>query len=531
MLDEAKKVIKSLNDMDLSNVSDFSDVVRHICGQHNFRPLANTLLNQAYRELTANKEIKTNPLLEKLLKVRRVRTSSGVTPIAVLTMPFYCPGKCVYCPLENGMPKSYLSNEPAAQRAKALGFNPYEQVKQRIKALENNGHEVDKIELIVLGGSWSAYPRDFQEEFVKLCFDAANQTSAKSLLEAQKINETARYRIIGITLETRPDLINEDEIIHLRYLGCTRVQIGAQHLDDNILRLVRRGHTSQQLINATALLKQTGFKVDYHLMPDLPGTTPEKDIQMAKDIFTSENYQPDQVKIYPTVVNEFAPLYQWWKDGKYKPMDAKDLYFVLKEIVKLVPPYVRINRLIRDIPAESIVAGNNITNLRQDIEKELANEGMACVCMRCRENREEIFNIDEVKLKIRQYSASNGTEIFLSFESQDEKKLYAFARLRLNDNKSSFIPELNDCALIRELHTYGTLLKVKDTNNFETNDGVKAKVAQHMGLGQRLMKEAEKIAHDAGYNKIAVISGIGVRQYYEQKLGYHLKGTYMVKDL
>lgn len=531
MLDEAKKVVKSLNDLDLSKITNFSEVVRQICGKINSRPLSNTTMNKAYRELTANKEIEVNPLLEKLLKVRRVRTSSGVTPIAVLTMPFFCPGNCVYCPLENGMPKSYLSNEPAAQRAKALGFNPYEQVKQRIRALEDNGHEVDKIELIVLGGSWSAYPRDFQEEFIKRCFDGANEVEAPDLPTAHKINETARYRIIGITLETRPDLITEEEIKHLRYLGCTRVQIGAQHLDDEILKLIRRGHTSQQLINATKLLKQTGFKVDYHLMPDLPGTTPEKDIQMAKEIFTSENYQPDQVKIYPTVVNEFAPLYQWWKEGKYTPMPASDLHYVLKEIVKLVPPYVRINRLIRDIPAESIVAGNNITNLRQDIEKELIAENTPCVCMRCRENREQIFKLDNIKLIKREYPASDGKEIFLSFESEDEQKLYAFARLRFNNNFPKFIEELNDCAIIRELHTYGSLLKVKDSNHWDAKANEGAAAAQHIGLGQRLMKEAERLAKEAGYKKMAVISGIGVRQYYEQKLDYHLEGTYMIKNL
>ena len=522
MLEIAKQVIKVLNTKDMANISNLSETVRQICGELKSRPLSNTALNIAYRELLKNNEITVNEQLEKKLKVRRVRTSSGVTPIAVLTMPYFCPGKCIYCPLENGMPKSYLSNEPAAQRAKALGFNPLEQVKQRIRALEDNGHEVDKLELIVLGGSWSAYPRDFQEEFIKRCFDGANQTESKNLAEAQKINETTRYRIIGITLETRPDLINEEEVKHLRYLGCTRVQIGAQHLDNEILKLIQRGHTAEQLAYATELLKQTGFKVDYHLMPDLPGTTPEKDILMAKEVFTSANYQPDQVKIYPTVVNEFAPLYQWWKEGKYKPMSVEDLHRVLIEIVKLVPPYVRINRLIRDIPAESIVAGNSITNLRQDIEKELIDAGIPCQCMRCRENREQVFDITQVKLFKREYLASNGKEIFLSFESADQKKLYAFTRLRLNNQSPDFIPELKDCAIIRELHTYGNLLKVKQ----ESNDQV-----QHLGFGQRLMKEAEKLAHEAGYIKMAVISGIGVRQYYQDKLGYHLEGTYMVKEL
>jgi elongator complex protein 3 len=522
MMKVAKQVIKNIISYDLNSVADFSELVRQTCGKLNYAPISHTILNRAYWQLIKNKEILINKQLEKILKVRRVRTSSGVTPIAVLTKPFYCPGKCVYCPLENGMPKSYLLNEPAAQRAKALNFDPYEQVNRRIKALEENGHSVDKIELIVLGGSWSAYPKDYQTEFIKRCFDGANQNNAKNLTEAQTINETSDYRIIGITLETRPDLIDKDEIVNMRRLGCTRVQLGAQHLDNEILKLIMRGHTVEQLAYSTKLLKEAGFKVDYHLMPDLPGTTPEKDIWMAKEIFSNQNYQPDQIKIYPTVVNEFAPLYQWWQTGKYIPMSSEKLHFVLKQMLKQVPPYVRVNRLIRDIPAESIIAGNKITNLRQSIESELINEGTPCVCMRCRENRDKIFNPKQIKLFKREYRASKGKEIFLSFESIDQKILYAFARLRLNDETPDFIAELKDCAIIRELHTYGSLVKVNQKND---------KQIQHSGLGQKLMKEAELISKNAGYHKIAVIAGIGVRQYYQNKLGYHLKGTYMVKKL
>jgi len=462
-----------------------------------------------------------------LLKKQAVRTLSGVTPVTILTKPFPCPGNCVYCPQEPGMPKSYLSNEPAAMRAKGYNFSPQKQVLGRIKALEANGHNVDKLEILVLGGSWSAYPKKYQEWFIKECFDSANGKKSKTLNEAQKKNETARYRIIGLTLETRPNLINPEEITWLRYLGCTRVQLGAQHLDDKILQLINRGITTAEVAKATELLKSAGFKVDWHLMPDLPGATPAKDLWLFEETFKNPAYKPDQIKIYPTVVNKFAPLWQWYQQGKYQPYGDQKLFKVLLSAKLSVPYYVRINRLIRDIPKESIEAGNKITNLRQDLQAELKKIGKRCKCMRCREAREDLLDLKQAKLFTIKYQASGGTEYFVSYENKNRSCLYAFLRLRINSSKNTLpiglLPALQDAVLVRELHTYGRLLPVDDLSK-------KKNVAQHRGLGKRLMAEAEKIAKTNGYKKIAVISGVGVRGYY-RKLDYRLVKTYMVKDL
>lgn len=428
------------------------------------------------------------------------------------------------------MPKSYLSNEPAAQRALRNQFNPVKMVQTRILALEANGHEVDKIELIVLGGTWSTYEPSYQTWFITRCFYAANtygqkkKRKMKNLTQEQKLNETTKYKIIGLTLETRPDHINKTEIKRMRKLGCTRVQLGVQHTNDKILKYVKRGDTLANAIKATRMLKETGFKVDHHYMPDLPGSTPKKDLAMFKYVFAKPDLQPDQIKIYPTVVNEFAELYNWYQSGKHKPYQAKDLVKLLLQIKKMVPPYVRINRLIRDIPKESIMAGNKITNLRQKLAGLSKKQGWTCQCIACREVRDQAKPTNQLKLLKRTYKASGGTEHFISFENTKANKIYAFLRLRFNEKKEKNIfPELKNAALVRELHVYGQMTPVKRIGTAKTK-------TQHKGLGSRLMQEAEKLAKQKGVEKIAVISGIGVRNYY-RKLGYQLEGTYMTKKL
>ncbi|MFH0873234.1 MAG: tRNA uridine(34) 5-carboxymethylaminomethyl modification radical SAM/GNAT enzyme Elp3 [Candidatus Komeilibacteria bacterium] len=336
------------------------------------------------------------------------------------------------------------------------------------------------------------------------------------------MNETTRYRIIGLTLETRPDHINEAEIKNLRRLGCTRVQLGIQHTDDKILELIRRGDTLANAVKSTRLLKEAGFKVDMHFMPDLPGSTPKKDLEMFKYVFISEDLQPDQLKIYPYVVNEHAQLWHWFKNGKYQPYSEKELMDLLIEVKKLTPPYVRINRLVRDIPKESITAGNSITNLRQYLQQELNQQGGQCMCIRCREPRAQSRGASTAIFKTRIYRASVGTEYFLSYESKDEKTIYAFCRLRFNDSPDdNFIPELQGASLVRELHVYGQMTPV---------DQLATTGVQHLGFGSKLMALAEKITKEKGLEKVAVISGIGVREYYRM-LGYQLEGTYMVKYL
>ena len=501
-------------------------------------------------------ETRCDASLRKILRKRAIRTMSGIAPVAVLTKPYPCPGKCVYCPTEKNVPQSYLSNEPAVMRAIRCNYNPYVQVQDRLRALIANGHEPTKIELIVIGGTWSYLPKKYKYWYIANCFAAANQFASqkskvtcarltgesqkynlnlsinklkKNLLIEQKKNEKAKYKIIGLTLETRPDYINEKELLEMRELGCTRVEIGVQCLDDEILKLNKRGHGVKEIAEATALLKRFGFKVTYHLMPGLPGATPAKDFKMFKTLFSDERFQPDQIKFYPTVVTRGSLLYRWWKQGKYKPYSDKVLRDLIIKCKKIVPEYVRIIRLIRDIPGESIIAGNLVTNLRQIMK----DEGVKCRCIRCREARERA-SITNCQMRITNYFASGGEEYFIALESKDGKILYGFCRLRLpvhnmsNAKKPSFgYPKLGfsvtqKAALIRELHVYGELVSVgRDT---------KGKKVQHAGLGKKLLAEAERIAMKNKYEKIAVISGIGVRDYY-RKLGYRLNGTYMVRTI
>ena len=532
------KIVLELYNTKYYNQLDFVKNLRKKFSQYSLAPTPKANLISVYRQLVKNKKISAKPKFEELLKKRAVRTLSGVSVITVLTKPFPCPGTCIYCPGEPGMPKSYLSNEPAAQRAKRNLFDPIRQMSMRIQALINNGHQVDKLEVLVLGGTWSAYEDKYQKSFVRDLFYAANTFAlAKSekakqkkkrqkypLAKEQKINENAKYKIIGLTLETRPDFINEKEIKKLRQLGCTRVQIGVQHTDNKILDLIRRGHSLEDSIKATKMLKEVGLKVDQHYMPDLPGSTPAKDLAMMEYVYSSEDLQPDQIKIYPCVVNEYAELAKWYQAGKYQPYSEKELLELLLKIKTITPPWVRINRLIRDIPEESIIAGNKITNLRQYLQKELKKRGQSCQCLRCREVRDNNLETDQVAMVKRTYRASAGDELFISFESKDHSKLYAFLRLRFNDQPANnILPELKNASLVRELHVYGKMIP---TYNEAQDDEISQ--TQHMGFGKKLMAEAEKITRERGLSKIAVISGIGVRNYY-RKLGYKLEGTYMTK--
>ena len=503
-----------------STEKELFNVVRETSGKLSLPPLQKSKLLEQYRLLVKNNSIKSNKKIEQLLTKRAVRTLSGVAVVSVLTKPFPCPGNCLFCPSEKDMPKSYLSNEPAVMRAIANDFDPFRQVQMRLKALKANGHSVDKIELIVMGGTWSYLSQPYQRQFIKRCFDAANNKTSKTLKEAQNLNEKAKHRIIGLTLETRPDYINEAEIRRMRSLGCTRVELGIQHIDDQILKLNRRGHTVRQSVEAIKLLKDAGFKINLHLMPNLYGSTPAKDLAMFKKLYSDGRFMPDMIKIYPCVVNENADLYKLYRQKKYHPYTQKQLVGLLMKIKKITPPWVRITRLIRDIPEESIVAGNKTTNLRQLMMNQSRQQDWSCKCIRCREAGHQQAASEEPALNISEYPASQGREYFLSFDSPDEKVLYAFLRLRINDRpQDNFLPELRGAALIRELHTYGQLTAIGDEGE-----------VQHSGLGKRLLKQAEEIARQNGLKKIAVISGIGVRSYYK-KFGYELQDSYMVKNL
>lgn len=504
-----KQIIKKLIQEKVKTTEDVFVVQRKTSKQTKKPFPKNIELLKAYRDLVESSKIGPNLVLENLLKTRKIRTLSGIASIAVITKPYPCPGKCIYCPDEIDMPKSYLANEPACMRAVLVKFNPYKQVETRLKSLAMTGHATDKIELIVLGGTWTAYPKKYQTWFIKRCFDACNEgyRIPFSLKTAQKVNEKAKHRIIGLTLETRPDYITLQEIKRMRWLGCTRVELGVQSTYEKVLEYNNRGNSIEDVIKATKLLKDAGFKVTYHMMLNLPGSTLRKDEKMFEELFSNSNFQPDQLKIYPCTVLKTSPLYKIWKQGKYKPYSKEQLINLLISIKKKIPMYVRIIRIIRDIPSQSIIAGNITTNLRQVIHDKTKN---ICKCIRCREPREKIAK--KLKLFRQDYSASGGEEIFLTYEDPQRKNLYAFLRLRIT----------NHWAIIRELHVYGRVVPINAKSK---------KAAQHKGLGRKLMAEAERIiAKETDFKKISVIAGIGVREYY-RKLGYRLKDEYMIKRI
>lgn len=488
-------------------------------------PPPNSEMVIAYRELVKSGKIKANGDFERLIRKRSIRTLSGVSPVAVLTKSFGCPGRCIYCPTEENVPKSYLSNEPAVMRAINNNYDPYLQVKHRIETLHDNCHPTDKVELIIMGGTWSALPKTYQNSFVRGCLNAMNEKKSRGLKQAQKINETAQHRCVAITLETRPDWLNEKEIVRMRELGATRIEIGVQSLYDDVLDLVKRGHKTDAIVHATQLMKDAGFKLSYHMMPNLPGSTVERDISMFKELFENPAYRPDMLKVYPCVVVPNSELYKWFKDGRYKPYTEDELLRIILEIKQMFPRYLRVSRLIRDIPANSIAAGSKVSNLRQVAHAEMLKRGIVCQCIRCREIRGGVIDPKNIELNVMEYEASQGQEFFLSFDDTSCDKLCALLRLRFSSyslqGKKHFIKELEGAALLRELHTYGAQVPISEHDEL---------ASQHMGFGKKLVAKAEEIARQRGYKKMAVISGVGIREYYK-KLGYELVGTYMVKKI
>ncbi|MBN1585034.1 tRNA uridine(34) 5-carboxymethylaminomethyl modification radical SAM/GNAT enzyme Elp3 [Candidatus Uhrbacteria bacterium] len=535
----ATRIIEAFIDEGVQTRDGLFAVARRLSrGQSRLPNIAD--LRAAYLKRVDEKPDTANPILDRMLRRRDVRSLSGVAIVTVLTKPWPCPGQCAYCPNEVKMPKSYLSNEPAAMRALSLKFDPWLQVTRRLEALTMNGHPNDKIELIVKGGTWSSYRTGYQDWFIRRCFDAANdfgrkrRQAARTLKQSQGANETAGHRIIGLTLETRPDCVTPKEIRRLRHLGCTRVEMGVQSLDDDILKSCRRGHGQSETARATKLLKESGFKVDYHLMPQLPGASPASDLDSMHQVFSDPRFRPDMVKIYPCVVIKNTALYDWWESGEYRPYPTGRLVDVLIRFKSEIPRYCRISRLARDIPSTSIIAGNAVTNLRQVIGEEMKRRKMTCRCLRCREighvskDNPRLADL-KPKLFVDRYESSGGQELFLSFEDSKRRAVFAFCRLRLPNNNPDqdvgeirkLLPEIKNAAFVRELHTYGNLVSIGTKNR---------QASQHKGLGAKLMAEAERQAKRAGFRKLAVISGIGVRDYY-RKLGYRLNGTYMTKSL
>ena len=506
-------IIKDLISSRLKNQADLASFKREIAKKYKIPCPSNMELLKLYHKLVGNKSVKKEEKVENLLKTRPIRSLSGIVNVSVLTKPYPCPGKCLYCPTEKGIPKSYVSGEPAVERAKKLNFDPYLQVKKRLEMLKAEGHPTDKIELRVVGGTWSYYPKKYQNWFIKKCFEACNEKNAGSLKESQKTNERARRRIVGLSIETRPDFIDKEEIKRLRELGITMVELGVQSTYDDVLKFNLRGHSVKQTIAATKLLKDAGFKILYQMMPNLLGSNLKRDEKMFEELFKNPDFQPDLLKIYPCALLKETSLYKWYLDGKYKPYPEKSLINLLKKIKKRIPYYVRIQRISRDIPSQRIIAGPaKISNLRQILFQSMRKEKWQCRCIRCREVKENFDPREKVFLFRQDYKSSGGKEIFLSFENKNRTKLYSLIRLRLTSRNN---------AIIREIHTYGLLIAVSE----------KGMAPQHRGLGRKLIKTAEKIVKKEFSLKIlSVISGIGTRDYF-RKLGYKLKNTYMVKEI
>lgn len=486
---------------------DLSWAKRKIAKSEKIPCPSNISLLKEYHRLIKEKRIKKNEKLEKTLKTRPVRSLSGIVNVSVLTKPYDCPGRCIYCPGETNIPKSYLSGEPAVERAKKLKYDPFLQAKKRIEVLEMSGHPADKIELRVIGGTWSCYAPKYKNWFVKKIFEGANGKKSKDSLEKeQRRNEKAGHRIIGMSFETRPDFINRKEIEEMRKLGATKIELGVQSIYENVLKKNKRGHGIKETIKATEMLKNAGFKVSYQMMLNLPGSTPEKDVQMFKELFNDESFRPDSLKIYPCALVKEAPLYGLYLEKRYKPYDEKTLIETIKKIKKIIPGYVRIERIVRDIPSPLIVTGGAKTsNLRQMIDKEM--KGL-CRCIRCREVKDLKIK-EKVFLFKKTYKASNGKEIFLSFESKNRKRLYSLLRLRIYKKE----------AIIREVHVYGQAVSISERNS----------EIQHKGLGLKMVKEAEKTVRKEKIKELKIISGVGARDYYRTKLNYKLKNGYMVK--
>ncbi len=502
--------------------------------------VAKHTLVAVYRGLVEAGEWEEDAILLSRIRMKPMRTLSGVTTVTVLTKPYPCPGKCIFCPDDVRMPKSYLPDEPGAARAFQNDFDPYLQVRSRLEAYEAVGHPIDKIELLILGGTWSAYRKDYQEWFVRRCFDAMNEAESETLAEAQAINETATHRNVGLVIETRPDWIKPKEIAWLRYLGVTKVQMGVQSLDDTIQELNQRGHTTAESLRAAALLRAAGFKIVVHWMPNLLGATIESDRRDFARLWAGGEgglgISPDEIKIYPTQLLEGTGLYEAWRRGAYQPYTMEELVDLLADIKPSIPRYCRVNRVIRDIPSTHVVEGNKRTSLRQDVLDEVHRRGQRCECIRCREVRGEKVQPDSLRLDDLVYYPVEAEEHFLSFVTTEDQ-IVGYLRLSLpgkepgvrveNDpEKELQIPalglvDLQGAALIREVHVYGQSLPVGSEQ---------AGAAQHIGLGTTLLEKAEEIARAAGFRRLAVIAAVGTRCYYEAR-GFERGELYMVKEL
>jgi elongator complex protein 3 len=523
----ARDIINALLLLPSPTHDDVNRLKTQVAAKHQLqRMLSNAEIITA---LTPKEKLTLLPVLRR----KTTRTISGVTVIAVMTKPQPCPQPepCAYCPggPTQGVPQSYTGHEPAAMRGSQNSYDPYRQVQSRIRQLTAIGHRVDKVELIVMGGTFPATPLEYQTWFIQRCLDAITGKKSANLEDAKAHAETSRIRNVGITVETRPDWCKQPHVDAMLDMGVTRVEIGVQNPSDELYRVAGRAHTVADVIEAARVAKDAGLKIVYHLMPGMPGSNPARDLAAFKQVFTDSAFKPDMIKIYPCLVIAGTKAYDWYGEGAYKPYTTEEAAELVAEVKKALPPWVRVMRVQRDIPAGLIVAGVDKSNLRQLVQQKLAEQGERCGCIRCREvgHRLAVDNVtadlDKIQILTTRYQASEGEEIFISAEDSENNVLIGYLRLRVPSAKAHR-PEINavPSAIVRELHVYGPLVPVGKHS---------AKAWQHKGYGAILLGEAERVAReDYGSKKLVVISALGTKQYY-MRFGYRRDGVYVSKML
>ncbi|MCW4032106.1 MAG: tRNA uridine(34) 5-carboxymethylaminomethyl modification radical SAM/GNAT enzyme Elp3 [Candidatus Bathyarchaeota archaeon] len=468
--------------------------------------------------------------ISKEVRIKNVRSISGINVVSVMSTPFECPhGRCAYCPQEENVPNSYTGFEPAAMRGLQNAYDPYKQASSRIAQLRAIGHDASKVELIIQGGTFPATPINYQKQFIKNCIDAITSQNSKNLEDAKRKAETSEVKNVGITFETRPDWAKQDHIDSMLEMGVTRIELGIQTLYDDIYQKIDRGHSVNDVIKSFQIIKDSALKIVAHMMPGLPGSNMKRDLEAFRQLFSDHRFKPDMLKIYPCLVLKGTKVYEWWSQGQYQPYDIEQTVELISRIKEIIPPWVRIMRIQRDIPVGQIIDGVKKGNLREIVQAELKERGLKCRCIRCREVGHKLMKEGlepdpaDIILKTREYKSSNGTELFISFEDTKNDILIGYLRLRIPSEKAHRLEIKNiKSSLIRELHVYGPLIPVGKYKN----EGW-----QHKGYGKKLISEAERISVEKfDREKILAMSALGVKKYF-MKFGYRHDGPYMSKIL
>lgn len=519
----SREIIEEIEDGEIESKDEVESEKKRLCSELSFPGMPK---NSDILEFAEEDEEKAR----KVLKTKPMRTISGIANIAIMARPAPCGGGCIYCPKGKDAPQSYTGKEPATRRAIRNQFDPYKQVHDRLGQYEKNGHSIDKSKLIIMGGTFPFQDPDYQTDFLRQAFNGFNTypddsdiEKADTLEEAKKRNETAEVRNVGVTFETRPDIAETEHIDRILEMGGTRTEMGVQTVFDETHKITNRGHGMDKVYESTRRLKNAGFKVAYHLMLGLPGEGYEEDIEKFRKTFSDERLQPDEIKIYPCEVIQGTELYRRYEEGDFDPIDDEEAKKRLKKAQKdIIPPHVRVKRVMRDIPSTEVDAGPQLTNMRQMALQELHKEGERCRCIRCREvghvKRTHDLEPENPELVERVYDASGGEEYFLSFEDTEADIILGFTRLRAPPE--SHREEIDDdTLLVRQLKVMGSATSLGDDGD-----------VQHQGFGTRLMEKAEEKAREVGRNKVVVISAVGTREYY-RKFGYEQEGPYMVKYL